>query len=83
MIGDWNATRTAVDVAPLHVHHAYAPGLARHVVSGVLRFRFTDRQVIAPAGTSVPAPAGTAHTFGNAGPGRHDSSSSSRPGWTS
>ena len=67
VIGDWNADGTDRDVAPLHVHHA--DDEAWHVVSGALRFRFTDRQVIAPAGTSVLVPAGTAHTFGNAGPG--------------
>jgi len=67
VIGDWNADGIDRDVAPLHVHHA--DDEAWHVVSGALRFRFADRQVIAPAGTSVLVPAGTAHTFGNAGPG--------------
>lgn len=67
VIGDWNAEGTDHYVAPLHVHHA--DDEAWHVVSGALRFRFADREFIAAAGASVLAPAGTAHTFGNAGPG--------------
>jgi mannose-6-phosphate isomerase-like protein (cupin superfamily) len=67
VIGDWTTDGADRDVAPLHVHHA--DDEAWHVVSGALRFRFTGRQVIARAGASVLVPAGTAHTFGNAGPG--------------
>lgn len=67
VIGDWTAEGANRDVAPLHVHHA--DDEAWHVVSGALRFRFTDRQVTAPAGATVLVPAGTPHTFGNAGPG--------------
>ena len=39
------------------------------MVSGALRFRFTDEEVVARAGSTVLVPAGVAHTFGNAGPG--------------
>jgi len=67
VIGDWTADGIDGDVAPLHVHHA--DDEAWHVVSGALRFRFTDRQVTAQAGATVLVPAGTPHTFGNAGPG--------------
>ena len=72
VIGDWTtdgADRDGADrdVAPLHVHHA--DDEAWHVISGALRFRFADRQEIATAGATVLVPAGTAHTFGNAGPG--------------
>jgi mannose-6-phosphate isomerase-like protein (cupin superfamily) len=67
VIGDWTAEETDRDVAPLHVHHA--DDEAWHVVSGTLRFRSADRQVTAPAGATVLVPAGTPHTFGNAGPG--------------
>jgi mannose-6-phosphate isomerase-like protein (cupin superfamily) len=67
VIGDWTADEADREVAPLHVHHA--DDEAWHVVSGALRFRFTGRQVIAPAGATVLVPAGTPHTFGNAGPG--------------
>ena len=67
VIGDWTADGTDREVAPLHVHHG--DDEAWHVVSGTLRFRFTGRQVTAPAGATVLVPAGTPHTFGNAGPG--------------
>jgi mannose-6-phosphate isomerase-like protein (cupin superfamily) len=65
-IGDWAASGTAREVAPLHVHHR--DDEAWHVISGALRFRFKDRQVTVGAGSSVLVPAGVAHTFGNAGP---------------
>jgi mannose-6-phosphate isomerase-like protein (cupin superfamily) len=66
VIGDWPATGVASEVAPLHVHHA--DDEAWHVVSGALRFRLEDREVIAGAGSTVLVPAGVPHTFGNAGP---------------
>jgi mannose-6-phosphate isomerase-like protein (cupin superfamily) len=66
-IGDWTADGADHEVAPLHVHHA--DDEAWHVVSGALRFRFAGRQVTALAGATVFVPAGTPHTFGNAGPG--------------
>jgi mannose-6-phosphate isomerase-like protein (cupin superfamily) len=67
VIGDWAADGTDHEVAPLHVHHA--DDEAWHVMSGALRFRFDNRHVIARAGATVLVPAGTPHTFGNAGPG--------------
>jgi mannose-6-phosphate isomerase-like protein (cupin superfamily) len=67
VIGDWATDGADREVAPLHVHHA--DDEAWHVVSGALRFRFENQQVIAPAGSTVLVPAGTPHTFGNAGPG--------------
>ncbi len=66
VIGEWSASGTAREVAPLHVHHR--DDEAWHVISGALRFRFEDRTVVVGAGSSVLAPAGVAHTFGNAGP---------------
>jgi uncharacterized RmlC-like cupin family protein len=66
VIGDWPAEGMASEVAPLHVHHA--DDEAWHVVSGALRFRFEDHEVIAQAGATVLVPAGVPHTFGNAGP---------------
>lgn len=66
VIQDWRAEGLAREVAPLHVHHA--DDEAWHVVSGALRFRFADEEVIAGAGATVLVPAGAAHTFGNAGP---------------
>ncbi len=66
VIGDWPAEGTQREVAPLHVHHA--DDEAWHVVSGSLRFRFGDGELIAQAGSTVLVPAGVPHTFGNAGP---------------
>jgi mannose-6-phosphate isomerase-like protein (cupin superfamily) len=67
VIGDWTAEGAGRDVAPLHVHHA--DDEAWHVVSGALRFRLGSQGVVAAAGATVLVPAGTPHTFGNAGPG--------------
>lgn len=47
--------------AELHIHHE--DDEAWHVLAGVLRFRFTDREVDAPEGSTVFVPAGVAHTF--------------------
>jgi hypothetical protein len=66
VIGDWPAHGVAREVAPLHVHHA--DDEAWHVISGAFRFRFEDREEIAPAGSTALVPAGVPHTFGNAGP---------------
>jgi uncharacterized RmlC-like cupin family protein len=66
-IEDWTTDGVANEVAPLHVHHA--DDEAWHVVSGALRFRFGDQELIARAGTTVLVPAGVPHTFGNAGLG--------------
>ena len=66
VIQDWPITGAASEVAPLHVHHA--DDEAWHVVSGALRFRLPDEEVIAEAGSTVLVPAGIAHTFGNAAP---------------
>jgi mannose-6-phosphate isomerase-like protein (cupin superfamily) len=51
----------------LHVHHS--DDEAWHVLEGTLRFRFADRTIDVGAGTTVMAPAGVAHTYGNPGPG--------------
>src|SRR5689334_6050177 len=45
----------------LHVH--YADEEAWHVLEGRLIFRFGDRQLEAPAGTTVFVPAGVPHTY--------------------
>lgn len=47
--------------AQMHVHHE--DDEAWHVLEGTLRFRFADREIDAPAGTSVFVPAGVAHTY--------------------
>ena len=54
----------------LHVH--YADDEAWHVLEGTLTFRFRDRQVEAPAGTTVFVPAGVPHSYYEAhGPTRY------------
>ncbi len=54
----------------LHVHHA--DDEAWHVLEGTLTFKFSDREVEAPAGTTVFVPAGVAHAYWEAhGPTRY------------
>lgn len=54
----------------LHVH--YADDEAWHVLEGTLAFRFVDRQIEAPPGTTVFVPAGVPHAyFEAAGPARY------------
>ena len=54
----------------LHVHHA--DDEAWHVLEGTLTFRFKDKQVEAPAGTTVFVPAGVPHDYFEAhGPTRY------------
>lgn len=53
----------------LHVH--YEDDEAWHVLEGTLRFRFSDREVDAEAGTTVFVPAGTPHTYEVVGSGRY------------
>lgn len=54
----------------LHVH--YADDEAWHILEGTLTFRFRDKQVDAPAGTTVFVPAGVPHDYFEAhGPTRY------------
>ena len=54
----------------LHVHHA--DDEAWHVLEGTLTFRFKDKQIEAPAGTTVFVPAGVPHDyFESQGPTRY------------
>ena len=54
----------------LHVH--YADDEAWHILEGTLTFRFRDKQVDAPAGTTVFVPAGVPHSYFEAhGPTRY------------
>ena len=54
----------------LHVHHE--DDEAWHVLEGTLTFKFSDREVEAPAGTTVFVPAGVAHAYWEAhGPTRY------------
>jgi mannose-6-phosphate isomerase-like protein (cupin superfamily) len=45
----------------LHVH--YSDDEAWHILEGTLTFKFADRQVEVPAGTTVFVPAGVPHTY--------------------
>jgi len=54
----------------LHVH--YADDEAWYVLEGTLTFKFIDKQVKVPAGTTVFVPAGVPHTYFEAsGPTRY------------
>ena len=52
---------------PPHVHHLADE--AWYVLAGVLTFRVGGRAIEAPPGAFVLVPRGTAHSFGNDGPG--------------
>jgi quercetin dioxygenase-like cupin family protein len=57
---------------PTYLHVHYADDEAWHILEGVLTFRFSDKQVEAPAGTTVFVPAGTPHAYFEAqGPTRY------------
>src|SRR5262249_38144895 len=56
--------------ASLHIHHA--DDEAWHILDGTLTFRFSDRTIEVPAGTTVFVPAGVPHTYYEAaGPTRY------------
>jgi quercetin dioxygenase-like cupin family protein len=57
VIREWRGSGPAV----LHVHHH--DDEAWHVLEGRLHFRFRDRELDAPAGSTVFVPAGVPHTY--------------------
>jgi quercetin dioxygenase-like cupin family protein len=57
VIREWRGSGPAA----LHVHHR--DDEAWHVLEGILYFRFGDRELHAPAGSTVFVPAGVAHTY--------------------
>jgi mannose-6-phosphate isomerase-like protein (cupin superfamily) len=57
VIREWRGSGPAT----LHVHHQ--DDEAWHVLEGTLRFRFADRELDAPAGSTVFVPAGVPHTY--------------------
>src|SRR5688572_16092698 len=63
--------REWTDPGPYYLHIHLADDEAWHVLEGSLRFRFADREVDAPAGTTVFVPAGTPHTYVVTEPGRY------------
>jgi mannose-6-phosphate isomerase-like protein (cupin superfamily) len=65
-VREWSGSGPAY----LHVHHS--DDEAWHVLEGTLTFKFVDREVEAPAGTTIFVPAGVAHAFYEAhGPTRY------------
>jgi quercetin dioxygenase-like cupin family protein len=65
-VHEWNGSGAGY----LHVHHA--DDEAWHILEGTLTFRFRDKQVDAPAGTTVFVPAGVPHDYFEAhGPTRY------------
>jgi Cupin domain len=56
---------------PSYMHIHRSDDEAWHVLEGSLRFRFADREVDAPAGTTVFVPAGAARTYRETEPSRY------------
>ena len=63
--GDFTSSERPI--AGLHVHHE--DDEAWYVLKGTLGFRIGDRELVAPAGSAVVVPHGTAHSYWNAGDG--------------
>jgi hypothetical protein len=59
------------DSGPSYMHIHRSDDEAWHVLEGSLRFRFPDREVDAPAGTTVFVPAGAPHTYWATEPSRY------------
>jgi uncharacterized cupin superfamily protein len=59
------------DSGPSYLHIHRSDDEAWHVLEGSLRFIFPDREVDAPAGTTVFVPAGSAHTYRVIWPSRY------------
>jgi uncharacterized RmlC-like cupin family protein len=59
------------DSGPSYMHIHRSDDEAWHVLEGSLRFRFPDREVDAPAGTTVFVPAGSPHTYRVMEPSRY------------
>ncbi|HYJ90823.1 MAG TPA: cupin domain-containing protein [Pyrinomonadaceae bacterium] len=56
---------------PEYMHVHYEDDEAWHVLEGTLEFRFKDRTVDAPKGTTVFVPAGVPHTYSTKGQTRY------------
>ena len=63
--------REWTDSGPSYLHVHRSDDEAWHVLAGSLRFRFPDREVDAPAGTTVFVPAGSPHTYRVTEPSRY------------
>ena len=62
-VGTSLVVREWTDSGPSYLHIHRSDDEAWHVLEGSLRFRFADREVDAPAGTTVFVPSGVAHTY--------------------
>lgn len=51
------------DSGPFYLHIHHTDDEAWHVLEGSLRFKLMDREIDAPAGTTVFVPAGIPHTY--------------------
>jgi hypothetical protein len=63
--------REWTDSGPSYLHIHRSDDEAWHVLEGSLRFRLSDREVDAPAGTTVFVPAGLPHTYRVTEPSRY------------
>ena len=63
--------REWTDSGPSYLHVHRSDDEAWHVLEGPPRFRFSGREVDAPAATTVFVPAGTPHTYRVVEPGRY------------
>jgi uncharacterized RmlC-like cupin family protein len=62
-VGTSLVVREWTDSGPSYMHIHRSDDEAWYVLEGSLRFRFPDREVDAPAGTTVFVPAGSPHTY--------------------
>jgi hypothetical protein len=62
-VGSSLVVREWTESGPSYLHIHRSDDEAWHVLEGSLRFRFADREIDAPAGTTVFVPAGSAHTY--------------------
>src|SRR5215211_4571514 len=69
--GETLVVREWTDSGPSYLHIHRSDDEAWHVLEGTLRFRFPDREVDAPAGTTVFVPAGSPHTYRVTEPSRY------------
>jgi Cupin domain len=70
-VGTSLVIREWTDSGPSYMHIHRSDDEAWHVLEGSLRFRFPDREVNAPAGTTVFVPAGSPHTYRVTEPSRY------------
>ena len=70
-IGTSLVIREWTDSGPSYMHTHRSDDEGWHVLEGSLRFRFPDREVDAPAGTTVFVPAGSPHTYRVTEPSRY------------